>query len=432
MVRRVETAASQEGHLAAAWGPDRVELPPMAFGVRYYGRPLEPDLVQQTLVCLARRHNALRMYFPYRTDLIAAACQSPADAEWPMTHKDLRGLPIDAAALAEREILDDIRQRMNLTEPPLLRAALITRDGDQLLALAIDHINFDGESVQLLLDDFAHVYHALTDGEDVAALSELKSDFVEFAKLDNEFLRSQEAAADFEYWATIWDEVGPYPTLPLPVLPDQRKTFGQIWSRDLDRPQARTFHDRAAHMHLSPFMLAATAIVMALQAMCGVADVGFVAPYARRHIPRSRAVIGYISSRLIVSTHAPAGAPFDVVSNEIRSVTLKAIQHGRVSYEALLRDFYPGQFHHQAMAPRLFLGAARLGAVPNVGECAGEFVSLTPEELFEVLPGLSLSIDYEPTSVHVRCGYTAGMFDDVVIDDFMEKSVRLMLGGDGR
>ena len=113
---------------------------------------LDPVRLEAALTQLINHHDALRLRFVQRPD------------GWQQTH----AAPVDEPALWHSHATDDTQlaalcdeaqRSLDLTQGPLLRAALVSMaDGTQRLLLVVHHLVVDGVSWRILLEDLQQAY----------------------------------------------------------------------------------------------------------------------------------------------------------------------------------------------------------------------------------------------------------------------------------
>jgi aryl carrier-like protein len=151
--------------------------------------PLDIETLALRLNTLVDRHGVLRTVY---NDGVNGPQQriSPA-ATVPLTWHDLRDQP---AALQRQALADRLAREhatpLDLENGPLLRAQLLSRDGEQHdLLLTLHHIAFDGRSAQVLLAELAG---------SVAAEAPLQ--YLDFARWEAEHWSAQRIAAEQQFW----------------------------------------------------------------------------------------------------------------------------------------------------------------------------------------------------------------------------------------
>ncbi len=127
--------------------------------------PLNPVRLRRALMRVVERHDVLRSAFWERAD--GQPQQQPKEVnEVPWVDEDWRGLPASEPArrLAQR-LAADLRERFDLSQPPLMRARLIRlADTTWHLIWTTHHLTLDGWSWPLVMAEWSRAYAALESG----------------------------------------------------------------------------------------------------------------------------------------------------------------------------------------------------------------------------------------------------------------------------
>jgi hypothetical protein len=100
-------------------------------------------LLESSLTWLARRHSALRSYFPGRTSPDQGLCKSPREAEWRLRQFDLRASGVAYPEDSEVTALHELQQPLAPDLYPMFRGRLLRYDNHWLLGIAISHTIFE-------------------------------------------------------------------------------------------------------------------------------------------------------------------------------------------------------------------------------------------------------------------------------------------------
>ncbi|MEG4215637.1 amino acid adenylation domain-containing protein [Microcoleus sp. Pol14C6] len=176
-------------------------------------QPLEPALIESVLQELLKHHDALRLRFARGESGWHQAIANP-DEVAPFTCIDLSSLPPEEREAAFQTAATQLQVSLNLSEGPLLRAALFDLGKHQpnRLLFAIHHLAVDGVSWRILIDDFQTAYGQISRDETVA-LPPKTTSFKQWAERLQEWARSPELQGEFDYWFALSQK----PTSRLPV-----------------------------------------------------------------------------------------------------------------------------------------------------------------------------------------------------------------------
>jgi len=176
-------------------------------------QPLEPALIESVLQELLKHHDALRLRFAGGESGWQQEIANP-DEVAPFTCIDLSSLPPEEREAAFQTAATQLQASLNLSEGPLLRAALFDLGKHQpnRLLLTIHHLAVDGVSWRILIEDFQTAYGQISRDETVA-LPPKTTSFKQWAERLHEWARSPELQAEFDYWFALSHQ----PTSRLPI-----------------------------------------------------------------------------------------------------------------------------------------------------------------------------------------------------------------------
>jgi len=166
-------------------------------------QPLEPALIESVLQELLKHHDALRLRFVRGESGWQQVIANP-DEVAPFTCIDLSSLAPEEREAAFQTAATQLQVSLNLSEGPLLRAALFDLGKHQpnRLLLAIHHLAVDGVSWRILIEDFQTAYGQISRGATVA-LPPKTTSFKQWAERLHEWARSPELQGEFDYWFAL-------------------------------------------------------------------------------------------------------------------------------------------------------------------------------------------------------------------------------------
>jgi hypothetical protein len=427
--RRIPTSLNQAGRLALMYGQDRWVKPPAVFGLRIRGA-IETTVLQQALTAIARRHSALRTFFPPEDSPDWAACLEPLDVHWNVNLTDLTGLAEPERTQVERTTLLALQACFSPTTPPLFRSTLIKygRD-DWLLGIAVDHILFDGASIPVFLRELEMLYESISQGHSVAALSVPTSDFAQFAAAERAWLHTPEAERARAYWRPVWEGCGPFPQSGFPtVARAPGKGTGRIWRTTLPAAAVTATQRAFPGGHLSLFALAAGAVLSVQGRLTGRTDNALIHSSARRSTEQTAKTIGCLTSRVLLRVPVALYASLYEIASLARGRILDSMEHEMMPFEHLLDTLSPGQAGRKPQAPYVFLSVDSPLVPPRLGAAAVEITSPVIGDAFCDMPWLSVDLDRTSAEdMTLSCGYQATLFSDDFIDELMGGVAALLM-----
>ncbi|WP_199326928.1 non-ribosomal peptide synthetase [Nostoc sp. FACHB-888] len=170
---------------------------------------LDTEILQQVIQQLILHHDSLRLYFvkevsgwqqAMSSDKPLGVYATPTDIV-PLTHYDFSTLSQQEQELAIASTATKLQASFNLSESPLVQAAIFDRGANQpsYLLLIIHHLAVDGVSWRILLEDFQTVYTQLQAGKAIKLPAKTTS-FQQWAQKLKNYAQSDELQKELEYW----------------------------------------------------------------------------------------------------------------------------------------------------------------------------------------------------------------------------------------
>ena len=173
---------------------------------------LKRSLLEQVIQQLLVHHDALRLRFVQDGKRWQQVNDAP-DETVPLRVVDLSAIPSGEQQAAIETTAAELQASLNLSEGPILRAALFHLGFDKpgRLLLVIHHLVVDGVSWRILLEDLSKVYQQLSRGSAVQ-LPPKTTSFQFWAQRLTEYGQSEALATELDYWlAQSWSGVAPLP-----------------------------------------------------------------------------------------------------------------------------------------------------------------------------------------------------------------------------
>ena len=212
-----------------------------ALGLRLTG-PLDLPALRAAVTALSSRHESLRTTFGSRDghglQIVHEPGEVPLRLDRPRCpQRGARGADSGRDAELERVLRAELSEPFDLRAGPVLRTLLIRlADQDHVLVLDMHHIVTDGWSKDVIARELGVLYEAAHTGRP-AALEPLPVQYPDFAVWQRT-PRSDDGAADLEYWKRQLDGVvplempttGPAPPRAAPAARHTASRSAPAWS----------------------------------------------------------------------------------------------------------------------------------------------------------------------------------------------------------
>jgi amino acid adenylation domain-containing protein len=205
-----------------------------AQAVLYFDGALDVAVLERCLTEITRRHEIYRTSFPERDGQPVQVIHPPEPCELEVV--DLGHVSHDSrTAEAERLVREACDVHFDLTRLPLIQWTLFRVDAEHHVMLHVEHhIVHDGWSYRVFLDELAQLYRAYVAGGQ-SPLPDLQIQFADFAKWQRDWMETDAAREQLEFWKQRL--AGCPAELPLPY--------------DRERPRVPSFDGAAPRVRVS-------------------------------------------------------------------------------------------------------------------------------------------------------------------------------------
>ncbi len=299
---------------------------------------LDKDKLEQVFVRLIQRHESLRTSFHMVDEEPAQQVHEPGDIVFKIETHEKRGMGGDRDGeriyYGETEVGAIIRnfvRPFDLSQPPLLRVALIRRSLDEhVVVMDIHHIITDGVSFGLFYNQLMALYH----GETLPPLNLQYKDFAVWQQSDAEVERVGKQQA---YWLKEFD--GDIPILTLPTdfpRPSVQVFEGASVNMGLGADIAAAIKKTAQENDSTLFMVMLSVYAILLSKLSGQEDIVVGTPSAGREHSDLQSIMGMFVNTLALRHRPVGGKEIGQFLKEVKNHTLKAFENREVLFEDLV------------------------------------------------------------------------------------------------
>jgi amino acid adenylation domain-containing protein/non-ribosomal peptide synthase protein (TIGR01720 family) len=304
---------------------------------------LQIDALQRSFDALAARHESLR------------TCFLPGEFGVPQQHT----LSVGSVSIARHDLRHSAAPQEDfaalahgfMNQPFDLDAERapwrvgLARVGESewRLLLCMHHIISDGWSVQVMLEDFAKLYRAFSQGGD-AQLPTLSVQYADYAAWQREYLTGRERERQLNWWrAALGDE---QPVLELPAdrsRPAERDGKGARHAFVLPQDLADKLRHTARAHDATLFMLFLAAFDTLLYRLSGQRDLRIGVPVAGRADAQTQGLIGFFVNTLVLRAQVSGDQPFTELLAQVKDNLLGAHAHQDLPFEQLVEALQPAR-----------------------------------------------------------------------------------------
>ncbi|MBD2040985.1 amino acid adenylation domain-containing protein, partial [Microcoleus sp. FACHB-672] len=320
----------------------------IATTIKMAGR-LNPNVLEQSLNEILRRHEALRSSFTTVDGQPVQAVAATVHLKLPIF--DLRSLSeTKREAETERLTVEEAQRPFDLAQAPLVRATLLQlSDTEHILLLTVHHIVSDGWSMGLLHREMLAIYQSLMAGEP-SPLAEVPVQYPDFAVWHRQWLQTQEAgkASPLETQLSYWKQQlqGAPSALEMPTdrpRPPIQTFRGATHPVVLPKPLIEALNRLSRQTGASLYMTLLAAFNTLLHRYTAQEDIVLGTVTANRNWSEIENLIGFFVNTLLVRTDLSGNVSFRELLERVREVAFGAYAHQDLPFEKLVNELHPNR-----------------------------------------------------------------------------------------
>jgi amino acid adenylation domain-containing protein len=368
----------------------------------------------QALELIVSRHQALRARFGDEGDLQKFTAELKIDVP---------NVELTASAPGEREsrlqqiIKDDAHTAFELSKGPLVRAQLVRMAAEhQVLIFTAHHIVCDGWSANVLLDELAQAYNAISMGRAWSPPAPMA--FADYANSQARFVDSPRGRKVEQYWLEQFQ--GPAPLLDLPVdrpRPAIREFRGATYRTKIGLESYNRIKKFGASQKCTLFVTLLAGFQILLSRLSGQDDIVVGIPTAGQSLLEDAALVGhcvnFIPLRGRLSGN-PTGAEFLA---QMKQTVLAGYEHQNYTYGRLVRKLGPQRDPSRLPLTEIQFNLERVGGTLGFDGLEAE-VDPNPKSFVNF--DIFLNIREAKDGLTLDCDYSTGLFDEGTIERWLE------------
>ncbi|MEV0584413.1 amino acid adenylation domain-containing protein [Nonomuraea sp. NPDC050310] len=303
-------------------------------------RVTRPELVEEALRLVVRRHEPLRTRFELRDGQVVQLIAP--DVPVRLARSDLSGLDAaDQAAELAALGAADVAEPFALDRAPLWRARLVDLGGDQWrLVLVTHHTVFDAWSSEVFAEDLAEAHAALLEQRE-PAFGKLTVQYADYAVWQRERLDAGELDEDLAYWRERLAGAVP---LELPTdrpRPAELSYAGANHAFTVPAELAERVTTLAKSSGATTFAVLLTAFAALLARWSGQNDVVIGSPVAGRDLPELNPLVGMFVNTLPLRADLGGDPTFAEALDRVRDTVLEALDRAEVPFARIVEEVRP-------------------------------------------------------------------------------------------
>jgi amino acid adenylation domain-containing protein len=307
-------------------------------GVYRFSGKIDVEELEASFIKLISRHEILRTVF--KEDAQGQVCQyiqSVAEHGFKLNYVDYSTLSDQAEKV--HLYIQDIEKSFDLSQGPLLRAALIQTGKDEyIFSYVMHHIISDGWSMSILIKELLLIYNSKINSEPFP-LSPLRIQYKDYAAWQQAGLKQEKGQQAKAYWQKQFSDEIPLLEMPTDHARGAVKSYnGRLYQKPLDSNLIAGFlpilHQEGATMFMGLLGLINTL----LYKYSDQSDIIIGSPIAGREHIDLEEQIGFYANTLALRTQFSGQDSYRKLLQTIKSNTLSAYQHQMYPFDELVAE----------------------------------------------------------------------------------------------
>ncbi|MBD2521589.1 non-ribosomal peptide synthetase [Nostoc sp. FACHB-133] len=342
---------SRSGYLPASFAQERVyfiqEVAPESAAyqaqvtLRFTGK-LDVAALEQCLSEIVRRHEIFRTTFPAVDGRLFQVIHPASPLK--LTVVDLQTFPESEQEAESQRLFDaEVQKPFYLNQLPLVRWLLLKlSDQDHLLIHIEHHMVHDGWSFNnVFLNEFVELYQAFCLGNP-SPLPELTLQFGDYAHWQREWVKSQEAEAQLDYWQQKLSGSPPLLELPSDRPRPAEQTYNGAQVRvELPISLCESLRVLSRQEGITLFMTTLAAFLVILHRYTRQDDLCVGTAVANRRMRETEQLIGMIVNNLVLRTDLSGNPTFRELLDRVRQVSLEAFANEDLPFDKVVEVLKP-------------------------------------------------------------------------------------------
>ena len=341
---------SREGYLPVSFAQERVyfieQLAPSTTAYQFQERlgikgALDIPILEKCLSEILRRHEIFRTSFPAVAGKLVQVIHPPHQVKLPVI--DLQTVPQDELEQEVERITDEVvQQPFDIAQLPLIRWALLKLSASEWALVHVEHhMVHDGWSFNIFLKELRTLYQAFSEGKP-SPLSEPLLQFADFAHWQREWVKTEEAQAQLDYWQQKL--TGMPPLLEMPYdrpRPTEQSYGGGRVRQELPLDICDGLRNLGRQEGVTLFMSMFAAFVTQVYRYTGQEDLCVGSGVANRRLRETENLIGMIVNNIVLRTDVSGNPTFKELLMQVRQLTLEGNANEDLPFDKVVEVLKP-------------------------------------------------------------------------------------------
>jgi amino acid adenylation domain-containing protein len=302
---------------------------------------LDINALTRVLEKIVERHEIYRTTFTELEGRLFQKIHQPWQVDLRVV--DLEGLaPSDQTRRVEEIFSQQSRRTFDLMELPLVRWRLVRFDDKRHeLFVTEHHVIHDGWSFNVFMKELTELYMAYV-ANAIPRISASPLQFADFAQWQREFVESDTAQLQLEYWRKTLAGVSPLLSLPYDhPRPMVQAYKGSVEVVEVSEELRHILSLAARNEHVTQYMLFAAAFQVLLFRYTGQEDFCIGTAIANRRWAETNDLIGMLVDNVSLRARIDCEATMADQIQQVKKTTLEAYAHQDIPFDRVVQAVSP-------------------------------------------------------------------------------------------
>ncbi len=308
----------------------------------------------------------------------------------------------------------------DLTKDVLLRTSLINiNETYNVLIITFHHIVADGWSLAVFINEIITAYAAFSKNQN-PFLPELKIQYADFAKWQNDKLKNNEFNTQLDYWKKQLKNLNGNLNLPLDKPRPKIQTYnGYHKTFKIEKELYKKVKEFSQQQKTTMFVVMLSLYQALLHRYTSQEDIAVGSPIAYRDKPELQSLIGFFINTLVFRGDFSANPNFINLVKQIHKTSIDAFDNKDIPFEKVVDALKVRRTQEQApLFQTLFVMQNTPKNEIKLPDLVFEFKEV---ETNNVKFDLTLSIEESPNELNCLIGYNTDLFNAETIDDIIKR-----------
>ncbi|ACK73919.1 amino acid adenylation domain protein (plasmid) [Gloeothece citriformis PCC 7424] len=341
---------SREGELPVSFAQERVyfieQLSPSVTAYQFQEilqikGYLDIAILEKSLTEILRRHEIFRTTFPTVNGKLVQVIHPPQPVKLPVINLQ-NFSEEEQTEKVQRLTEQSIHKPFNISQLPLIHWTLLKLSDQEWTLIHVEHhMVHDGWSFNLFLKELITLYQAFSEGKP-SPLNEPSLQFVDFAHWQREWVKTEAAQAQLDYWHKKL--TGMPPLLELPYdrpRPTEQTYSGGMIRVDLPLDMCKSLRSLGRQEGVTLFMSMFAVFLSQIYRYTGQEDICVGSGVANRRLRQTESLIGMIVNNIVLRTDVSGNPTFRELLNRVRQVTLEGYANEDLPFDKVVEVLKP-------------------------------------------------------------------------------------------